>query len=47
MTPASSLPSFFPGHLASSLHRHVNYGVAVLGVGLLCLLGEWMFSARK
>ena len=47
VTPASSLPSFFPGHLAGSLHKHVKHGVAAVAVGLLCLLGAWMFSAKK
>jgi uncharacterized membrane protein HdeD (DUF308 family) len=47
LTPASSLPSYFPGHLAGSLHKHVKHGVAALFVGLLCLLGAWMFSAKK
>ncbi len=47
VTPAGSLPSFFPGHLAGSLHKHMKHGVAALAVGLLCFLGAWMFSAKK
>jgi hypothetical protein len=47
VTPAGSLPSFFPGHLAGSLHKHVKHGVAALAVGLLCLLGAWTFSGKK
>jgi hypothetical protein len=47
VTPAGSLPSFFPGHLVGSLHKHVKHGVAALAVGLLCFLGAWMFSAKK
>jgi uncharacterized membrane protein YdjX (TVP38/TMEM64 family) len=47
VTPAGSLPSFFPGHLAGSVHKHVKHGVAALFVGVLCLLGAWMFSAKK
>lgn len=33
--PASSLPSFFPGHQAGSSHHHVKHGIAagVLAIG--------------
>ena len=32
VTPAGSLPSFFPGHLAGSAHKHVKHGVLALVV---------------
>jgi hypothetical protein len=39
--PASSLPSFFPGHLAGSGHHHVKHGIAAFAVGLLCFAYAW------
>jgi len=47
VTPAGSLPSFVPGYEAASSHVHVKHGIAAFIVGLLCLLGAWMFSGRK
>jgi hypothetical protein len=46
VTPAGSLPSFFPGHLAGSAHKHVKHGVLALLVGAVCLLGAWMLSGK-
>ena len=39
--PASSLPSFFPGHEAGSSHHHVKHGIAAFLVGLACLVFAW------
>ena len=47
VTPAGSLPSFFPGHLAGSAHRHIKHGVAALIVAIVCFLGAWMLSAKE
>jgi hypothetical protein len=47
VTPAGSLPSFFPGHLAGSAHKHVKHGVAALLVGIACCLGAWMLSGKQ
>ena len=47
VTPAGSLPSFFPGHLAGSAHKHVKHGLAALIAGIACFLGAWMLSGRK
>jgi hypothetical protein len=47
VTPASSLPSFFPGHLAGSAHTHLKHGVLAMVLGLLCFLGAWMSSAKR
>ncbi len=47
VTPAGSLPSFFPGHLAGSAHKHVKHGLVALVVGILCFLGAWMLSGRQ
>ncbi len=47
VTPAGSLPSFFPGHLAGSAHKHLKHGLAALIVGILCFIGAWMLSAKE
>ena len=47
VTPAGSLPSFFPGHLAASAHKHIKHGVVTLVAGLLCFMAAWMLSAKK
>jgi len=39
--PASSLPSFMPGHEAGSSHHHVKHGIAALLVGLALLVFAW------
>ena len=44
--PASSLPSFFPGHEAGSTHHHVKHGIAALLVGLACLVFAWFRTGR-
>ena len=47
VTPAESLPGFFPGYLAGSSHVHVKHGVAAFIAGILFLLGAWFASAKK
>lgn len=47
VTPAGSLPSFLPGHLAGSAHKHVKHGLAALIVGVVCFLGAWMLSGKE
>ena len=39
--PASSLPSFFPGHQAGSSHHHAKHGIAALLLGIGCLVFAW------
>jgi ammonia channel protein AmtB len=46
VTPAGSLPSFFPGHLAGSTQIHVKHGVAALVAAILVGLGAWFSSAK-
>ena len=46
VTPAGSLPSFFPGHLAGSTDVHVKHGVAALIAAILVGLGAWFSSAK-
>jgi hypothetical protein len=45
--PASSLPSFFPGHEAGSSHHHVKHGIAAFLVGLACLAFAWFQSGGE
>jgi drug/metabolite transporter (DMT)-like permease len=45
--PASSLPSFFPGHEAGSSHHHVKHGIAAFLVGLACFAFAWFNSGPK
>ena len=47
VTPAGSLPSFFPGHLAGSAHKHVKHGVLALVLGIVSFLGAWMLSGKE
>ena len=47
VTPAGSLPGFFPGHLAGSAHKHVKHGLAALIAGIACFLGVWMLSGKE
>lgn len=45
--PAGSLPSFFPGHEAGSVHHHVKHGLAAVVLALGCLVYAWFASASK
>jgi hypothetical protein len=47
VTPAGSLASFVPGHLAGSAHKHLKHGLAALLAGIACLLGVWMLTGKK
>lgn len=42
--PASSLPSFFPGHEAGSGHHHAKHGLLALILGLCCFVFAWFQS---
>ena len=42
--PASSLPSFFPGHEAGSGHHHTKHGLLALILGLGCFVFAWFQS---
>jgi hypothetical protein len=42
--PASSLPSFFPGHDAGSSHHHAKHGIAALVLALGCFVFAWFQS---
>jgi hypothetical protein len=45
--PAKSLPSFFPGHDATSSTHHVKHGIAAFVVGLGCFALAWFQSGPK
>ena len=45
--PASSLPSFFPGHMAGSSHHHVKHGIAAFLVGLALLAFAWFATGPQ
>ena len=45
--PASSLPSFLPGHEAGSAHHHVKHGIASFFVGLAALVFAWFQTGKK
>jgi hypothetical protein len=45
--PASSLPSFFPGHDSGSSHHHVKHGIAAFLVGLALLVFAWFQTGKK
>lgn len=45
--PAGSLPSFFPGHLVGSAHKHLKHGAVAAAAGIIVWIGAWMASARK
>ncbi len=46
MTPANSLPSFFPGHEAGVMRVHVKHGM-VAGAAGVVLLGVGWFMGRR
>jgi hypothetical protein len=45
--PASSLPSFVPGHQAGSGHHHVKHGIAAFLVGAALLVFAWFQTGKK
>jgi ammonia channel protein AmtB len=45
--PAQSLPSFFPGHSATSTTHHYKHGIASVVVGLALLVFAWFASGPR
>lgn len=45
--PARSLPSFFPGHSASSATHHVKHGIAAVVVAAALLVFAWFASGPR
>jgi len=47
LTPAGSLPSFMPGHLAGATEHHFKHGLAALLLGLGCWVLAWFSSGSS
>ena len=51
VTPAHSLPSFFPGHTSASdaeaNHHHAKHGIAALALALGCFAFAWFQTGPK
>jgi hypothetical protein len=47
LTPAGSLPHFFPGHQAGSSHKHLKHGFAALILAVGCGLIAWFSTGKK
>jgi hypothetical protein len=45
--PAGSLPSFFPGHVAGAVYKHLKHGAVSAAVGIAFWVGAWFSSAKK
>jgi hypothetical protein len=44
--PASSLPSWLPGHEAGSSHHHVKHGIASFLLGVALLVYAWFQTGK-
>jgi hypothetical protein len=44
---AGSLPAFFPGHAAHSMHHHTKHGLAAFGLAVLVVIGAWLTTAPE
>lgn len=47
ITPAESLPSFFPGHEMGLTKTHFKHGIGSLFLGLACFAFAWFQSGKK
>jgi hypothetical protein len=45
--PASSLPSWLPGHESGSGHHHVKHGIAAFLLGVALLVYAWFQTGTK
>jgi hypothetical protein len=45
--PARSLPTFFPGHSASSAVHHTKHGIAAVVVAFALFVFAWFASAPR
>ena len=41
LSPASALPSFFPGHQAGSPHHHLKHAALAAVIGVVIWVGAW------
>lgn len=44
---ANALPSFLPGHLKGSTHKHTKHAIAFIGLAIIFAIGAWMVSGNK
>jgi len=44
---AGNLPTFFPGYLKDSAHKHIKHGLAFISLAVVLLIGAWMVSGNK
>jgi hypothetical protein len=44
---AKALPSFFPGHSATSTTHHVKHGIAAALLGVACLVLAWFATGPR
>ncbi len=47
ITPAHSLPSFFPGFDASTAKTHLKHGIGAIGLALACFAFAWFNTGKK
>jgi hypothetical protein len=47
VTPARSVPTWLPGHIAGSTIHHVRRATAAIVVAVLCAVGVWFLTARQ
>ena len=47
ITPAKSLPTFFPGHDVTITKTHFKHGIGVFFLGLACFAFAWFQSGKK
>lgn len=45
--PASSLPSWMPGHEAGSSHHHIKHGIAAFLLGVALLIFAWFQTGKR
>jgi hypothetical protein len=47
ITPAKSLPAFFPGHDVMVTKTHFKHGIGAFFLGLACFAFAWFQSGKK
>jgi hypothetical protein len=47
ITPAHSLPHFFPGYDATLAKAHYKHGIGALLLGFACLAFTWFNTGKK
>jgi hypothetical protein len=46
VTPADSLPSFFPGHEAGVMRTHLKHGLVSGAIGMVLLAAGWWMGRK-